>query len=99
MSKKTIPFPTAVLPPSRPRQSAADSRSADVEDWVQQKIDEATPEGVAEPVSGHSRGLAFVLSDDATWLELLSFTCVLPAFAISYWINRASQKAIRQLSR
>jgi hypothetical protein len=102
MSKKTIPFPTVVIPPSGARQSVADSRSAtDAEDWVREKPDahRAADLAMLRSAEDHPRGgVTFVLSDDASWLELLSFTFVLPYLATCYWINRTSQKAIGRLT-
>jgi hypothetical protein len=96
MSKKTIPFPTAVVP-SGARPSVADSRAAtDVENWVRQKADAGGSDLGSCPVPDHSRsGIRFVLGEDANWLELLSFSFVLPYFAICYWISRASQTTLR----
>jgi hypothetical protein len=98
MSKKTISFPTAVVP-SGARPSVADSRAAtDAENWVRQKADAGGSADLgSRPVPDHSRsGIRFVLGEDASWLELLSFSFVLPYFATCYWISRASQTTLRQ---
>jgi hypothetical protein len=100
MSRKTIPFPTAVISAGaalKARQSIADSRSAtDLEDWVKERNDTDGAidlEGVAAQINPRG-AVTFVLAEDANWLELLSFTLVLPYFAAWYWTNRASQRAL-----
>jgi hypothetical protein len=105
MSKKTIPFPAAVMMPSLtsvPQKRSLSERRA-VEDWINDKDDAALLTRAIEPTAarlprGDRRGdLALVLAEDANWLELLSFTLIMPSLATWYWISRATQRAVAQL--
>jgi hypothetical protein len=94
MSKKTVVFPShAIRAQSEGRRlhavpAAGDDPAANAEDWVKQ----------AHPPSTGGAAL-FVLSEDASWVELVSLAIVMPYLATWYWLLRTSEKWMQRSIR
>jgi hypothetical protein len=87
MSKKTVFFPSQALRGQNEGRrlhavaAAGDDPAANAEDWVKQS---SVPS---------ARGPALVLlSEDPSWVELVSLVIVLPYLATWYWLLRTSQQ-------